>query len=184
MERVSADHLDLQRSQNVYRYVRFSLVCEMLKYTTAFHPQANGMVEMSNRVIKDALATLVGDHPDEWNELLPYVRLALTTAVHRNTGQPPLYLMTGKGGYLPVGLTTRQELDEGSARRFRERLKGARGVVVETARRAQSIWAEDYNRKVRQKFAPAEGDLVLVREYARRTGAAGRALGFRWCGSL
>ncbi|XP_042882480.1 uncharacterized protein LOC122259651 [Penaeus japonicus] len=113
-------------------------VCEMLKiklgYTTAFHPQANGMVERSNRVIKDALATL--------------------------------------------------EIDEGSAQRFRERLKEARAVAVETARRAQSIWAEDYNRRVRQKFTPAEGDLVLVREYARRTGVAGRALGSRWSGPL
>ncbi|XP_042874463.1 uncharacterized protein LOC122254709 [Penaeus japonicus] len=142
------------------------------------------MVERSNRVIKDALATLVGDHPDEWDELLPYVRLALNTAVHRSTGQPPLYLMIGKDGYFPVGLTNRQEVDEGSAQRFRERLKEARAVAVETARRAQSIWAEDYNRRVRQKFTPAEGDLVLVREYARRIGVAGRALGSRWSGPL
>ncbi|XP_042868781.1 uncharacterized protein LOC122251142 [Penaeus japonicus] len=158
----------------------FSQVCEMLKiklgYTTAFHPQANGMVERSNRVIKDALATLVGDHPDEWDELLPYPCLALNTAIHRSTGQPLLYLM--------IGLMNWQEIDEGSAQRFHERLKEARGVAVETARLAQFIWAEDYNQRVRQKFAPAEGDFVLIREYARWTGVAGRALGSRWSGPL
>ncbi|XP_042876708.1 uncharacterized protein LOC122256234 [Penaeus japonicus] len=92
--------------------------------------------------------------------------------------------MIGKDDYFPVGLTNRQEIDEGSAPRFRERLKEARGVAVETARRAQSIWAKDYNRRVRQKFAPAEGDLVLVREYVRRTRVVGRALGSRWSGPL
>ncbi|XP_063594944.1 KRAB-A domain-containing protein 2-like [Penaeus indicus] len=61
----------------------FSQACQLLKtktsFTTAYHPQANGMVERSNRVVKDALATL-----------------ALNTAVHRSIGEQPLYLLTGQ----------------------------------------------------------------------------------------
>jgi len=44
-------------------------VCRILKirtmFTTAYHPQANGMVERANRVIKDALATLSLEHPED-----------------------------------------------------------------------------------------------------------------------
>lgn len=39
-------------------------------YVTAYHPQANGMTERSNHVIKDSLATLVDQIPNDRNDLL------------------------------------------------------------------------------------------------------------------
>ncbi|ROT83513.1 pol polyprotein [Penaeus vannamei] len=66
----------------------FKRVCELASvqtiFTTAFHPQANGMIERTNRVVKNALATLLEASPLEWDELLPYVRLAMNSAVHRS----------------------------------------------------------------------------------------------------
>lgn len=83
----------------------FSQVCRIIQtktsYTTRYHPEANGMIERSNRVVKDALATFVGEHPEDWDNMLPFVRLALNSAVHRSVGQQPLYLLTGKDGYFP-----------------------------------------------------------------------------------
>ncbi|ROT73456.1 hypothetical protein C7M84_008121 [Penaeus vannamei] len=67
----------------------FKRVCELASvqtiFTTAFHPQANGMIERTNRVVKNALATLLEASPLEWDELLPYVRLAMNSAVHRSS---------------------------------------------------------------------------------------------------
>lgn len=54
--------------------VLFRNVCRILQvktmYATAYHPQANGMVDRSNLVIKYSLATLVDQHPNDWNDLL------------------------------------------------------------------------------------------------------------------
>lgn len=161
----------------------FSQVCQIIQtqthYTTRYHPEANGMIERSNRVVKDALATLVGEYPDNWDEMLPFVRLALNSAVHRSVGQQPLYLLTGKDGYFPQGLTNVQDADEDTAQELRENLRGARLTAKEAARRAQQGWARDYNRRVRQRFEPAVGDLVLLRNFSRPGGPA-RALGPRW----
>jgi len=59
----------------------FSQVCRIIQtktsYTTRYHPEANGMIERSNRGVKDALATFVGEHPDDWDNILPFVRLVL-----------------------------------------------------------------------------------------------------------
>lgn len=161
----------------------FSQVCQIIQtqthYTTRYHPEANGMIERSNRVVKDALATLVGDYPDNWDEMLPFVRLALNSAVHRSVGQQPLYLLTGKDGYFPQGLTNEQDADEETAQILRENLRDARRTAKEAARTAQRGWARDYNRRVRQRFDPVEGDLVLLRNFGRPGGSA-RALGPRW----
>jgi len=83
------------------------------------------MIERSNRGVKDALATFVGEHPEDWDNMLPFVRLALNSAVHRSVGQQPLYLLTGKDGYFPP--------------RYHERARSRRrdcpGVEIEPARR-------------------------------------------------
>ncbi|XP_037781185.1 uncharacterized protein LOC119577702 [Penaeus monodon] len=83
-----------------FKNVLFSKVCELLSiktsYTTIFHPQANGIVERSNIVVKNTVATLLEIFPHEWDELLPYVRIAVS--VHMYTGIQPLYLLMGHHG--------------------------------------------------------------------------------------
>ncbi|ROT73696.1 hypothetical protein C7M84_007859 [Penaeus vannamei] len=71
------------------------------------------------------------------------------------------------------------DADEDTAQELRENLRGARLTAKEAARRAQQGWARDYNRRVRQRFEPAVGDLVLLRNFSRPGGPA-RALGPRW----
>ncbi|XP_047488133.1 uncharacterized protein LOC125038637 [Penaeus chinensis] len=167
MERVSVDLIDFMGSTRGNRYVlsitdhftRYLQVCQIIQtrthYTTRYHPEANRMVERSNKVVKDALATLVGEYPDSWDEMLPFVRLALNSTVHRS------------------------DTDEETAQILRGNLRDARLTAKEAARKAQRGWARDYNRRVRQRFDPAEGDLVLLRNFARPGGSA-RALGPRW----
>ncbi|XP_037804875.1 uncharacterized protein K02A2.6-like [Penaeus monodon] len=58
-----------------FKHNLFKRVCELASvqtsFTTAFHPQANGMIERTNREVKNALATLLEASPLEWDELLP-----------------------------------------------------------------------------------------------------------------
>lgn len=73
--------------------------------TTAHHPQANGMIERTNRVVKDALAATAAESPQDWEQMVPQVRLALNSAFHRSVQETPLYLLTGQEAHFPVGLT-------------------------------------------------------------------------------
>ncbi|ROT73938.1 pol polyprotein [Penaeus vannamei] len=123
----------------------FKRVCELASvqtiFTTAFHPQANGMIERTNRVVKNALATLLEASPLEWDELLPYVRLAMNSAVHRSVGDQPLYLLTGHIGTYPVGNSNYEETDHEAAQSFAARLRRAREIAVETSVQAREGWA-------------------------------------------
>lgn len=162
----------------------FKQVCEILKvktmHTTSYHPQANGMVERVNRVVKDSLATLIGQHPQDWDKMLPYVRLAMNTAIHRSVNQTPLYLLIGRDSYFPALLTNYQEMDEDAARILRGRLRDARETAVESARNSRERWARDYDRKVRRRFSPEIGELVLVRIIRRGRPHRVAALAPRW----
>ncbi|XP_037799853.1 uncharacterized protein LOC119594838 [Penaeus monodon] len=112
----------------------FKRVCELASvqtiFTTAFHPQANGMIERTNRVVKNALATLLEASPLEWDKLLPYVPLAMNSAVHRSVGDQPLYLLTGHIGAYPVGNSNYEETDHEAAQSFAARLRRAREIDV------------------------------------------------------
>jgi len=166
----------------------FRQVCQILEiktlYTTCYHPQANGMVERVNRVLKDSLATLVGQHPQDWDRMLPYVRLALNTSVHRSVNQTPLYLLTGRDGYFPANLTNYQEADEDAARMLREGLGEARDAAIQSMRNAKERWTRDYDKKIRSRFRPQVGELVLVRIIRPIRPRRVAALAPRWSGPV
>ncbi|XP_037783488.1 uncharacterized protein LOC119579649 [Penaeus monodon] len=120
----------------------FKRVCELASvqtiFTTAFHPQANKMIERTNRVVKNALATLLEAPPLEWDKLLPCVRLAMNSAVHCSVGDQPLYLLTG--AYWPpilFGNSNYEETDHEAAQSFAARLRRAREIAVEMSVQAR-----------------------------------------------
>ena len=57
------------------------------KITSAYHPQANGLVERQNRTIKEKLLKILGDDAHEdWPSALDGVLFAHRTARHNSTG--------------------------------------------------------------------------------------------------
>ncbi|XP_037773447.1 uncharacterized protein K02A2.6-like [Penaeus monodon] len=162
----------------------FQQVCSIIQtkmsFTTVYHAQANGMIERTNRVVKDALATLTESRPDTWDQYLPQVRLALNSSVHRSIREQPIYLMTGHHGHFPLGPTNDVTIAADSAKRFQERLQVARSVAVETSSRAREGWAR--NKRVRKHFQPNVGVLVWVKVHPGHRRGPGRALGDRWRG--
>ncbi|XP_047479447.1 uncharacterized protein LOC125032394 [Penaeus chinensis] len=64
------------------------------------------------------LAEVRKSAPNDWNDLLPYVRLALNTAVHRSISQKPLYLLTDRDCCFPGNLTNYED-EDGDATRTR-----------------------------------------------------------------
>lgn len=156
----------------------FNELVELLQsshhFTIRYHPQANGLVERTNRVVKAALRSVVGDRPGTWHKFIPELRLALNSAIHRSTGEQPLYLLTGRHAYFPVGLTNEALFAENDD--FQERLRTARRAAVNASRDAQGVYGRYYNRHARGNFTPDVGQLVWYKEMVPRP------LGPKWQG--
>ncbi|ROT81129.1 hypothetical protein C7M84_000120 [Penaeus vannamei] len=142
-------------------------------FSVAYHPQSNGVVERSNRVVKDALAALVQQSPSQWPIHLPAVRFALNSAIHRSTSDQPLYLLTGRMALFPRGLTNLQTIDEGQMVKC---LADARRIAIKTTLETREANKRYYDRKAKPLHLN-EGSLVL-----RKVEGSTRALDSRWKG--
>ena len=65
------------------------------KFTSAYHPQTDGMVERFNSTLRDMLSTLVNMVDDDWDEYLPQVIYDYNTSKHSVTKFTPYELMFG-----------------------------------------------------------------------------------------
>jgi len=154
----------------------FNELCRMMRvshhYTIRYHPQANGLVERTNWVIKSALTSLVSQRPRIWHQFVPELRLQVNSAIHRSTQEQPLYLVTGRHANFPVGLTNQVVFAENIS--LKERLQEARKAAVIASKRAREIYGKYYNRGKRENFIPDRGSLVWYFDHGRHTPLTGR----------
>ena len=71
---------------------------------SAFHPQANGMIERGHQPIVDALSKMSKDSPRGWTRNLQAVLWADRAAVRRSTGMTPALIVCGTDAILPIEL--------------------------------------------------------------------------------
>ena len=72
--------------------------------TTAYHPEANGLVERLHRRLKESLMALCGDDRHSWYWKLPMTLLALRTTLKPDIGSSPADLVYGEGLSVPGNL--------------------------------------------------------------------------------
>ena len=82
--------------------------------STPFAPWSSGLVERSNRTIKQMLRQLCNNRPETWDEHLPYIRYALNHTMHSSTGQLPytLFMSRCSPSSLPCDLIYRSTIDQ------------------------------------------------------------------------
>jgi len=73
--------------------------------TTPYHPQGNGVVERNNRMLSDALRSLLlGRGQEEWDVVLPQIMRAYRSTPHSATQETPNFLMLGRETQVPEHL--------------------------------------------------------------------------------
>ncbi len=69
--------------------------------TTAYHPQADGLVENFNRTLRAMLAKYAERFGVNWDEHLPRLLFAYRTKPHESTGESPFFLLYGRDARIP-----------------------------------------------------------------------------------
>jgi len=86
----------------------FKNTCKLLKIkkiqTTAFHPESNGGLERSHRVLAEYLRHYVHEDQTDWDEWVPYAVYVYNTTVHTTTGYTPFELVYGFRSEVPSAL--------------------------------------------------------------------------------
>ena len=141
----------------------WGLTGTQLRYSTAYHPQTQGVVERMNAVIGQMLrCTLHEERAGNWDLLLPTVEMTINSLPNSSTGYSPFFLNYGYHPVMPVEL-----------------LKGDEGVQVEAVEnfveRVQNEWkqarknllhsVQTQQRYYNQRHRSVEysvGDLILL----------------------
>jgi hypothetical protein len=86
----------------------FKNMCRMLRIrkvqTTAFHPESNGGLERSHRVLAEYLRHYVREDQTDWDEWIPYAVYVYNTTVHAATAYTPFELVYGFKSEVPSAL--------------------------------------------------------------------------------
>ena len=75
-----------------------------LKFSTAFHPQTDGQIEVVNRSLGNLLWCLVGEVNRNWDSILPTAQLAYNSSVNRSIGTSPFEVVHGCTPRKPLDL--------------------------------------------------------------------------------
>lgn len=80
----------------------FKMLGSVKKFTSAYHPQTNGMVERLNHTLCQMLSHLIADNQGDWDEMLLHAVAAHNNNVSRGTGLTPNLVHIGRYPRLPM----------------------------------------------------------------------------------
>ena len=171
---------------------------KMLRCTSAYHPQANGLVERCNRTIQTALLKVLGEQHDMWPAALHGVVFAFNTAKHKSTGFSPFYVVHGWHARTVTDLiaegktediteaeeeeATEIEIDiemEEITRHVVQLQKNREefeNIAAANIKKAQSRQKNDYNKRHAGKKVFSAGDKVLLYNLQRKDRKGGKYL--------
>ncbi|MBW0581481.1 hypothetical protein O181_121196 [Austropuccinia psidii MF-1] len=103
----------------------------IIRITTPYYPESQGMVERGHKQLKDALVKMCGENGSKWKEYLPIVTLADRISTKRTTGYSPFELQFGQKAVFPINIETNTYLSiEWNKISTREELLEARTIQI------------------------------------------------------
>jgi transposase InsO family protein len=139
--------------------------------TSVYHPEANGLVERFNGMLKRMLKKFASDEVDKWDKYLPYVLFAYREVPCQSTGYSPFELLYGRTVRGPFSLITDAWIGKEALQKnaisyvleTRRRLSEMRNIVQENANKTQAKQKQIYDqRSSHRKFDIGDKVLVLL----------------------
>ena len=141
----------------------WDLTGTQLRYSTAYHPQTQGVVERMNAVVGQLLRCTIHENKGgNWEILLPTVELTINSLPNSSTGYSPFYLNYGYHPTVPIELLkgdeeTKLEAVDSFVSRVQNVWNHAKKNLMQSVR----MQAKYYNEKHREVEYNV-GDLVLL----------------------
>ena len=144
-----------------------------LKYTTAYHPQCNGMIERLHRWIKERL-TLISVETmkdfiggDDWCEYIPFIQWTYNTTPNHMTNHAPQEIIFGANYHNSFTNPDPSEFSAGTPAEYIDYMNNRRNLIHEDVRKYQRYYDKQrtkHHQRVtetnpRKKFEV--GDLVM-----------------------
>ncbi|GFW32547.1 hypothetical protein TNCV_677041 [Trichonephila clavipes] len=141
------------------------------RFTTAYHPQTNGLTERFNKTLADMLSMYVDVEQKNWDEILPFVTFAYNTAKQETTGFTPFYLLHGREAETTLDTMLPfcpNDFDDNNITKIAARAEESRQLARVHTLRAQDKDRRRYDSK-HQMVSYAPGDLVWVYTPVRKS---------------
>ena len=75
-----------------------------LFFSTAYHPETDGQMEVTNRTLATLLRVLIKRNIKEWEECLPIAEYAYNRSRHSTTGKSPFEVVYGFNPLSPLDI--------------------------------------------------------------------------------
>ena len=121
-----------------------------LKYSSAYHPQTQGVVERMNAVVSQTLRCLIHEMNElnKWEILLPTVELVINSLPNSSTGFSPFYLNYGYEPVTPIQLLRGSEItNTKSVAAFTRRVASDWKLARQNLERSVQSQAKYYDKK-------------------------------------
>ena len=140
-----------------------------LKFSSDFQPQTDGQTEVISRSLGDLLRCLVGEHINNWDQILPMAEFAYNSSVNQSTDISPFEIVTGLLPRKPIDLVplpieARPNVEAEAFSKHKQDLN-------DDVRRKTSLSNENYKARtdLKRKFDVfKKGDMVMVRIRLKR----------------
>jgi hypothetical protein len=96
-----------------------------LSFSSMYHPQTDGKIEVMNKILGDLLRSLVTEHHSQWDHVLPQVEFAYNDSLNRSIGKSPFQIVYGMQprGVSELKYSEQNEFRSASVENFAEAMK-------------------------------------------------------------
>jgi hypothetical protein len=134
-----------------------------LSFSSAYHPQTDGQTEVVNKSLGNLLRSLVTEHHNQWDQILPQAEFAYNDSPNRSTGKSPFQILYGMQ---PRGVAELRDLEQSEIRSTGAEYFAAEMQKLHSQIREQlQNSSQEYKRRVDQHHRELQfevGDQVLA----------------------